>query len=185
MDQATLIEARPAKREENPMRRIRVEKVVVNSCIGASPQRLERAAKIIEMLTGQKPELRNAKKTIKGFGIYKGQPIAVRVTLRKERAIEFLRKALQAVNNTLKASSFDEQGNFSFGIREHLDIPGTKYDPELGIIGMDVCVHLSRPGLRVSLRRRARKNIPKSHRITREEAMEFMRSEFGVRIVEE
>jgi large subunit ribosomal protein L5 len=176
---------RLVKKGENPVRRIRVEKVIVNSCIGASAPRLEKAAKIIEMLTGQKPELRKAKKTIKGFGIYKGQPIAVRVSLRKEKATEFLKKALQAVNNALKASSFDEQGNFSFGIKEHLDIPGTKYDPELGIIGMDICVHLSRPGLRVALRRRARRSIPKSHRITREEAMEFMRSEFGVRIIEE
>jgi large subunit ribosomal protein L5 len=185
MDQVATIEARLAEKEEDPMRRIKVEKVVVNSCIGASAPRLEKAAKIIEMLTGQRPELRNAKKTIKGFGIYKGQPIAVRVTLRKGKAIEFLRKALQAVNNTLKASSFDEQGNFSFGIKEHLDIPGTKYDPELGIIGMDICVHLSRPGLRVALRRRARRSIPKGHRVTREESMEFMRSEFDVRVIEE
>ena len=186
MDQATVKEAgEKEERKENPMRRIRVEKVVVNSCIGASTPRLERAAKIIEMLTGQKPQLRKAKRTIKGFGIYKGQPIAVRVTLRKEKAVEFLQKALQAVNNTLKASSFDENGNFSFGIKEHLDIPGTKYDPELGIIGMDVCVHLSRPGLRVALRRRARGKIGPSHKITREEAMEFMRQVFGARIIEE
>ncbi len=185
MDQATIIEARFARKEENPMRRIRVEKVVVNSCIGSGAPRLERAAKIVEMLTGQKPELRKAKKTIKGFGIYKGQPIAVRVTLRKRRAVEFLKKVLQAVNNTLKVSNFDEQGNFSFGIKEHLDIPGTKYDPELGIIGMDVCVHLSRPGLRVALRRRAKRSIPRSHRVTREEAIEFMKSDFGVRMIEE
>lgn len=171
--------------ESNPMKRIRVEKVVVNSCIGASTARLEKTAKIIEMLTGQKPEFRKAKKTIKGFGIYRGQPIAVRVTLRKQKAIEFLEKALRAVNNTLKTSSFDGNGNFSFGIKEHLDIPGTKYDPELGIIGMDVCVHLSRPGLRVALRRRARGRIGPKHKVKKEEAMEFMRKAFGVRITEE
>ena len=190
MDQATTVEVekverKAEERKENPMRRIRIEKVVINSCIGANTPRLERAAKIIEMLTGQKPEFRKAKKTIKGFGIYRGQPIAVRVTLRKQKAVEFLEKALKAVNNTLKASSFDENGNFSFGIKEHLDIPGTKYDPELGIIGMDVCVHLSRPGLRVALRKRARSKIGPSHKITREEAMEFVKNTFGVRIIEE
>ncbi|MCD6592007.1 MAG: 50S ribosomal protein L5 [Thaumarchaeota archaeon] len=190
MDQATTIEVEKVERKaeekkENPMRRIRIEKVVINSCIGANAPRLERAAKIVEMLTGQKPEFRKAKKTIKGFGIYRGQPIAVRVTLRKQKAVEFLEKALKAVNNTLKASSFDENGNFSFGIKEHLDIPGTKYDPELGIIGMDVCVHLSRPGLRVALRKRARSKIGPSHKITREEAMEFVKNTFGVRIIEE
>ena len=190
MDQATTVEVEKVERKaeekkENPMRRIRIEKVVINSCIGANTPRLERAAKIIEMLTGQKPEFRKAKKTIKGFGIYRGQPIAVRVTLRKQKAVEFLEKALKAVNNTLKASSFDENGNFSFGIKEHLDIPGTKYDPELGIIGMDVCVHLSRPGLRVALRKRARSKIGPGHKITREEAMEFVKNTFGVRIIEE
>ena len=190
MDQATTVEVEKVERKaeekkENPMRRIRIEKVVINSCIGANTPRLERAAKIIEMLTGQKPEFRKAKKTIKGFGIYRGQPIAVRVTLRKQKAVEFLEKALKAVNNTLKASSFDENGNFSFGIKEHLDIHGTKYDPELGIIGMDVCVHLSRPGLRVALRKRARSKIGPSHKITREEAMEFVKNTFGVRIIEE
>ncbi len=190
MDQATTVEVEKVERKaeekkENPMRRIRIEKVVINSCIGANTPRLERAAKIIEMLTGQKPEFRKAKKTIKGFGIYRGQPIAVRVTLRKQKAVEFLEKALKAVNNTLKASSFDENGNFSFGIKEHLDIPGTKYDPELGIIGMDVCVHLSRPGLRVALRKRARSKIGSSHKITREEAMEFVKNTFGVKIIEE
>lgn len=173
------------EKPENPMRRIRIEKVVVNSCIGAAGARLEKAAKIIENLTGQKPQFRKAKKTIKGFGIYRGQPIAVRVTLRKQKAIEFLEKALKAVNSTLKASSFDENGNFSFGIKEHLDIPGTKYDPELGIIGMDVCVHLSRPGLRVALRRRARSKVGSKHKVKREEAIEFMKNVFGVRIIEE
>ncbi len=184
MGEAAVIEERSGEKE-NPMRRIRVEKVVVNSCIGASGARLEKAAKIIEMLTGQKPQLRNAKKTIKGFGIYKGQPIAVRVTLRKQKAVEFLERALKAVNNTIKASNFDENGNFSFGIKEHLDIPGTKYDPELGIIGMDISVHLSRPGLRVSTRRRARSKVGRKHRLTKEEAMEFARKVFGVKIVEE
>jgi len=170
---------------ENPMRRLKIEKVVVNSCIGTSGPRLERAAKILEMLTGQKPQIRRAKKTIKGFGIHRGEPIAVRVTLRGRRAREFLEKALKAVNNRVKASSFDEHGNLSFGIKEHLDIPGTKYDPELGIIGMDVSVHITRPGYRVAWRKRARSKVGSKHRVTREEAMKFLREEFGVEIVAE
>ncbi len=172
-------------RLENPMRRLKIEKVVVNCSVGTSGPRLERAAKIIEMLTGQKPQIRRAKKTIKGFGIHRGEPIALRVTLRKERAIEFLRKALAAVNNTLKRSSFDRHGNISFGIREHLDIPGTKYDPELGVIGMDVSIHITRPGYRVEWRRRARSKVGKSHKVTVEESIRFLQEEFGVRVVEE
>lgn len=167
----------------NPMRRLRVEKVVVNCSVGESGVRLERAAKIVESLTGQRPSVRKAKKTIKGFGIHKGEPIAVMVTLRGERALEFLRRALDAVKNTLGSESFDEYGNFAFGIKEHLDVPGTRYDPELGMIGFDVIVHLSRPGLRVQNRRIRRSRIPRSHRPTKEEAIEFVRSEFGVYVV--
>ena len=172
-------------RLENPMRRLKIEKVVVNCSVGTSGPRLEKAAKIIEMLTGQKPQIRRAKKTIKGFGIYRGEPIAVRVTLRREKAVEFLRKALAAVNNTLKRSSFDKHGNVSFGIREHLDIPGTKYDPELGVIGMDVSIHITRPGYRVEWRRRARSKVGKSHKVSAEESIRFLQEEFGVRVVEE
>lgn len=168
---------------ENVMRRLRIEKVTVNCSVGEGGAKLERAAKILESLTGQKPQIRKAKKTIKGFGIHKGEPIALRVTLRKKEAIDFLTKALRVVNNALKRSCFDEYGNFSFGIKEHLDIPGTKYDPSLGIIGMDVCVHISRPGLRVKSRRRARSDIGKNHRVTPEEAMEFIKSTFNVNIV--
>lgn len=167
----------------NVMRRLRIEKVTINCSVGESGAKLEKAAKILENLTGQKPQIRKAKKTIKGFGIHRGEPIALRVTLRKQKAIEFLVRALKAVNNTVKASSFDSNGNFSFGIKEHLDIPGTKYDPELGIIGMDVCVHISRPGLRVSLRRRARSKVGKNHKVTPEEAMEYIKQNFNVKIV--
>jgi len=169
----------------NVMRRLRIEKVTVNCSVGESGAKLEKAAKILESLTGQKPQIRKAKKTVKGFGIHKGEPIALRVTLRKQKAVEFLTRALKAVNNTLKASNFDSNGNFSFGIREHLDIPGTKYDPTLGTIGMDICVHISRPGLRVSLRRRARSKVGKNHRVTPKEAMEYIKQNFNVKIVGE
>ncbi|MEM3097018.1 MAG: 50S ribosomal protein L5, partial [Nitrososphaerota archaeon] len=99
------------------MNRPRIEKVVVNCSVGEGGVRLEKAQKILESLTGQKPEIRKAKKTVKGFGIHRGEPIALRATLRKQKAVEFLIKALKAVNNTLKYSSFDIEGNVSFGIR--------------------------------------------------------------------
>lgn len=166
--------------KENPMLRPRVEKVVVNICVGNNWERLQRAMKLLEQLTGQKPSIRRAKKTIKAFGISKGNPIACMVTLRKEKACEFLRKALEAVGNKLPASCIDKHGNFALGIKEHLDIPGTKYDPSVGIFGMDVIVHLARPGLRVQLRKRRKSKVGKKHRLTKEEAMKFMEEEFGV-----
>ena len=170
---------------ENVNRRIRISKVVVNSSIGEAAARLEKASKILEELTGQKPSLRRAKKTIRGFGIHRGEPIAVMVTLRGKKAIEFLKSALAAVGNKIKESSFDEYGNFSFGIKEHLDIPGTKYNPEVGIIGMDIIVNFDRPGRRVELRRIKRSKMGRKHRVTKEEAIEFIRREFNVEIIRE
>jgi len=168
---------------KNPMLKPRIGKVVVNCCVGRSGEPLEKAMRIIEELTGQKPCVRRAKKTIRKFGIRKKEPIACVVTLRKQKAIEFLKKALAAVDNKVKASSFDEHGNFSFGIREHIEIPGVKYVPELGIIGMDVCVSLERPGYRVKRRRRCRAKVGRKHRLTREEGMVFAKHELGVEII--
>ncbi|MHA1594650.1 MAG: 50S ribosomal protein L5 [Candidatus Baldrarchaeia archaeon] len=169
--------------EKNPMRRPRIEKVVVNMGVGQSGERLEKAMKVLEQLTNQKPVKTKARKTIKGFGIRKGEPIGCKVTLRGERAIEFLRKAFAAINNTVKVSSFDEYGNLSFGIKEHIDIPGTKYDPELGVFGMDVCISFERPGYRISRRRRCKRKVPRRHRMTKEEAMVYLMETFGVQIV--
>ena len=170
--------------ETNPMRKILIDKVTLNICVGASAEKLEKAYRVLQMLTGQKPCYRRAKKTIKNFGIKRGENIAVIVTLRGRKAYEFLDKALEAVGRKLKASIFDDYGNFSFGIKEHIDIPGVKYDPEIGIFGMDVCVTLMRPGARVARRRRRRSKIPRHHRVSREEAMEFVQKVFNVKIVE-
>ncbi len=178
MDQASL-----EKIKLNPMNKIRIEKVVVNCSIGESGAKLEKASKILEQLTNQKTIICKAKKTIRSFGIHKGEPIAIKVTLRKNKALDFLQKALKAIKNRIPKRSFDENGNVSFGISEHLDIPGTKYDPSLGIIGMDVCVSLSKPGKRVSLRKRARSNIGKRQRVSKEEAMKFFIENFNVELI--
>ncbi len=169
--------------QENPMRRIKVGKVVVNMAVGASGERLMKAAQVLEKLTGQKPSFRKAKKTIKDFGIRKGENIACMVTLRGEKALDFLKRALAAVDFKLKRSSFDPFGNFAFGVREHISLPGVKYDPMLGIFGFDVCVSLERPGYRVERRRRRRSKVGKEHRVTREEAWEFVERELGVTLI--
>jgi large subunit ribosomal protein L5 len=160
----------------------RIEKVVVNMSVGKSGEPLERAAKVLEQLTGQKPCKRKAKKTIRDFGIRKGEPITCLVTLRKEKAKDFVKRTLQAVENKLTKDHFDEYGNFSFGIKEHIDIPGTRYVPELGIHGMDVSVTLSRPGQRVKRRHRATSRVGVKHRLVPEEAITFVQDEFGIEV---
>jgi len=172
-----------AKRwQENPMLKPKIEKVVVNVSVGRSGEPLERAMSILKELTGQKPCVRRAKKTIRDFGIRKKEPIACLVTLRGEKAREFLRKTLQAVDNKISRRSFDNLGNFSFGIKEHIDISGTKYSPELGIIGMDISVALGRPGYKVKRRRRAKSKIGSKHLLTPDEAVSFIKDEFGVEV---
>jgi len=176
--------AKPSSGEltENPMLKPRIEKITVNMSVGQSGKPLEQATTILQQLTNQKPSRRQAKKTIREFGIRKGESIACLVTLRQKKAEEFLKKALQAVDNKLSKYCFDHQGNFSFGIKEHIDIPGTKYVPELGIHGMDVSVSLDRAGYRVKRRHRGKSKIGKNHLLTADEAILFIKDEFDVEI---
>jgi large subunit ribosomal protein L5 len=164
------------------MKRIRVDKVVINIGVGRSGEPIEKARNALIELTNQEPAVRGAKRTVRDFGIHKGEPIGVLVTLRRQAAIEFLKRVIAAKRNVLKTSSFDNFGNISLGIHEHIDIPGTKYNPEIGIFGMDVNVVLSRPGYRIARKSRKSSKIGKSHRINSEQAIEFFKSEYGVEV---
>ncbi|BDB97645.1 50S ribosomal protein L5 [Saccharolobus caldissimus] len=169
--------------KQNPMKKVKLAKVTVNIGVGESGDRLQKAYQLLEELTGAKPVYTKARKTIREFGIRKGQPIGVKVTLRGKKAEEFLKKALEAVGYRIKESSFDNNGNVSFGIAEHVILPGARYDPDVGIFGMDIAITLERPGYRVARRRRKRAKIPKRHRVTKEEAMEFLKQNFNVQVV--
>jgi len=171
------------KFEEHPMLKPRIEKVVVNLNVGKSGEPLEKATRVLKELTGQVPVKRNAKNTIRDFGIRKGEPIACTVTLRKQKAIDFLRKVLPVVDNKISRSSFDKQGNFAFGLKEHIEIAGVKYDPDVGIFGMDICVSVNRPGQRVKIRRKQKTRIGSKHMLTPEESVVFVGKTLGVEIV--
>lgn len=166
----------------NPMRAIKLAKVVVHINVGKSGEELEKARKVLTEITGQKSCTKQAKRTIKDFGITQGEPIACLTTLRGENASAFLKRGLDAAGNSLKASSFDDNGNFAFGIKEHIEIPGTKYVPELGIFGMDILGTLERPGFRIKRRRIRPAPIGKSHRISKDEATKFVSETFGIQI---
>jgi len=173
---------REDKESTNTMTSIRIEKVVVNICPGKPGDPLEKAKQVLTLLTGMKPAERKAKKTIKEFGVRKRESIAAIVTLRGEKAEEFLSRAFSAIGRRLKAYCFQD-GVFSFGVKEHIQFPGVKYDPKIGVFGMDVCVKLCRPGFRVMYRRRRRSKVGKSHRITKEETIDFVRRKFGLEVV--
>jgi len=169
--------------EQHPMLRPRIDKVVVNLNVGKSGEPLEKANTVLKEITGQTPVKRKAKKTIREFGIREGESIAVVVTLRKQKAIDFLKKIFPVVDNKLSKSSFDERGNFAFGLKEHIEIPGIKYDPEIGIFGMDICVAVNRPGQRIKIRRKQKQSIGPKHVLTPEESVVFVKQTLGVEIV--
>lgn len=167
----------------NPMREIRVEKVVLNIGAGEGGDRLAKAEQVLSQITQRKPVRTLARRTIREWNVKRGQPIGCKVTLRGGAAEVLLGRLLQAVDGKVRGNSFDDLGNLSFGIKEHIDIPGISYDPKIGIFGLDVCVTLCRPGYRIRHRRRQPRPIPAAHRVTREEAMGFVRERFGVQIV--
>ena len=176
----------PPSRTRTPrvrsMRDLVIGKVVVNITVGASGEPLDRAMTILANLTDQKSIQRRAKQTIRTWGGRRNDPIACMVTLRRERAEALLKKTFPAVGNRINPRSFDMQGNFAFGIREHIDIPGQRYDPNLGIVGMDIMATVERPGYRVTRKRRAKSRMSQSHKVTREESIEFIKRSFGVEV---
>lgn len=164
------------------MKAPKISKITVNMGVGEGGERLANAETLLETLTGQKPRRTFATINEPSFGIRKGLPIACMVTLRDDVAEKFLEKAFGAVDKKLKASSFDELGNISFGIKEHIDIPGERYDPKVGIFGMDVSLTVERPGY--SIRRRKNKSVKpsKKHLLTKEDSIEFLKSKYGLNI---
>jgi large subunit ribosomal protein L5 len=161
----------------------KIEKVVVNISVGKPGEPLEKATRVLKEITGQTPCKRKAKTSIRDFGVRKGESIACIVTLREKNAIEFLKKALPVVDNKLSSKSFDGQGNFSFGLKEHIELPGVRYDPDVGIFGMDICVTVIRPGYRVRRRRKEKAKIGSKHILTPQESMVFAKDTLGVEIV--
>lgn len=166
----------------NPMEEVKIAKATVNIGVGEGGEKLARAEKLLISITDQKPVRTFSKVTNPEFGIRKGQPIACKVTLRDEKAFKAIKLVLDGLGNRLKPTQFDKQGNVSFGIEEHIEIPGMRYDPDIGIFGMNVSITFEKPGYRIKRRRIQQKKIPKKHQVTPEETLEFMKEKFQVKI---
>lgn len=169
--------------ETQPMLKPRIEKVVVNLNVGKSGEPLDKASRVLKELTDQTPVKKKAKKTIRDFGIREGDPISAVVTLRKQKAVDFLKKVFPVVDNKISRAAFDKQGNFAFGLKEHIEIAGVKYDPDVGIFGMDICVTMGRPGYRIKLRRRQNERVGRKHVLTPEESVAYVKHTLGVEVV--
>jgi len=165
------------------MKEIKVEKVVLSMGVGESGEKIEKAFTLAERITGYKPIKTLATKKARTFKVRAGLPIGIKVTMRKEKGVEFLKKVLPAIDNKLKSSSFDNEGNFAFGIKEYLDIPDQKYDPKIGLFGLNVIVSLGRKGIRTKIRKIQKRKIPLKHRVSKEEAINFVKEKLGVNVV--
>jgi len=172
-----------SQQTQNLMKKISLAKVVLNMGVGKSGDPIEIGKKALEQITGKKPNARNAKKSQRDWGVRKGEPIGIAVTVRGNDATELLKRLLVAKDNQIKERVFDNEGNLSFGIKEYIDIPEIKYDPNIGILGLEVSVSLVRPGFNIKLRSRRKTKVGKNHRITKNDAIKFLTEEFGVKIV--
>lgn len=167
----------------NVMRNLRLGKVVINIGLKESGEAVEKAYTFLANLTKAKPVKTLASKKARTYRVRRGLPIGVKVTMRRNDGVELLKKVLPAVEGKVRESAFDNEGNFSFGIKEHLDIPGQKYDPKIGVIGMNVNASLERCGSRVKVRKVRKSIVGKRHRISKAEAVAFAKNFLNIKVV--
>lgn len=165
------------KKQKNKMREIKIEKIVLG--IGGTGEYLERGIRLLKLLTGREPCRTKASRRIPTLGVKPGLEVGAVVTVRKEKE-DLLKKFLIAIDNSLKKKQISEN-NFSFGIKEYIEIPGVEYQRDIGIIGFDVTVVFKRAGRRVGLKKIKRGKIPKRQVITPEEIIKFMEENFDTK----
>ena len=150
--------------------------------VGKSGDAIDTAKKALDQISGKKSCSRNAKETQRDWGIRKGEPIGAAVTVRGDDAKVLLKRLLEAKGNIVKGKSFDNFGNYSFGINEHIDIPDVKYEPQIGILGLGISITLTRPGYSIRKRSKHKASVGKTHVITNQEAKDYLVKEFGVTV---
>merc|ERR1712127_955226 len=173
-----MAEKAPKNKNANPMREMQIDKLCLNICVGESGDRLTRAAKVLESLTGQAPIFSKARYTVRTFGIRRNEKISCHCTVRGPKAEEILDRGLKVREYELKKGNFSKSGAFGFGVQEHIDL-GIKYDPSIGIYGMDFYVVMKRPGYAITKRRRRVAKIGLQHKLTETDAMKWFQAKYG------
>ena len=167
------------EQKQNLMREVRIEKVLLSS--GAKPPELEKARKLLELISGAKAQVITSTKRIPDFNVRPGLEVGTRVTIRGSKALELLKRLLSAINNELDEEQIADN-HFSFGIEEYIEIPEMKYQRDIGIRGLNVTVAFVRPGVRVKRKKIKRGKLPKKQRVTKEEIINYMEEHFDTDI---
>tara|TARA_B110000495_G_C22706583_1_gene415693 strand:- start:20 stop:547 length:528 start_codon:yes stop_codon:yes gene_type:complete len=170
----------------NPMFTPRITKIVVNIGVGEGGDRLTNAEKVLKLVTGLEPVRTLGKQQNRDLKVRIGFPIGCKATMRDPDTIKkFLTDAFWVRENIIPSWNFDRTGNLSFGIPDYTDFPDQKYNPDIGIFGMDINIVLERPGHRVSHRRRRSAKVAQSHRTNADDARAWFVENFGIKILEE
>lgn len=160
-----------------------IEKVTVNIGVGEAGDRLQKAINLLNNITKHKPVTTLSKTTNKEWGLRKKMPIGCKVTLRGKDAEDFIIKALKTRENKMADYSFDFEGNLSYGIPDHTLFENQRYDPNIGIFGMDICITMKKPGYRIKKRHIAQRKVPHRHRVKRDETIKFFAEKFNVEVI--
>jgi large subunit ribosomal protein L5 len=167
---------------ENPMRLIKINKLVINIGTGNDDKLQANARKLLQQISSFKPADSISTKRIPQFKISKGAKIGAFVTVRNEAAKALAKRLFDAVSDKVPERSIQDN-TVNFGIKEYIDINGIKYDPVIGMLGMNVNVSFKRPGLRTELKKRGNGVIRRTHRrISRDELKSYLEKEFGVTV---
>merc|ERR1711908_125227 len=169
------------RNQDNVMRKVQCDKLIINIAVGESGDRLTKAVRVLQQLSDQTPVENYARYTVRTFGIRRNEKIACHVTVRGEKAIDLIERGLKITDYEISSKHFSASGNFGFGVNEHIDL-GLKYDPATGIYGMDFYIVLKRAGFNVPKKKAKRGRMGVSHRVTKEDAMEWVRQTFNADI---
>lgn len=172
-----------AENNINVMKNIGIEKVTINMGTGSDENANANAKKLITLITNKKPVSTVSKKRNPSFKISKGQKIGAMVTIRGEETTPLITRLLDAVDNRLKESAI-KNNTVSFGIKEYIDISKVKYDPKIGMMGLNVNITFKRKGIRVEQRKRKKGIVPDRHKIVgRDEIIKYLKEKFNVEII--
>ena len=169
----------------NKMKEIRIEKVTLNIGAGKDQKVLEKGIKLLTNLTGIAPIKTITNKRLQAWGLRPGLPVGCKLTLRGEEAEKIIPRLIYAKDNILAEACFDDHGNISFGLPEYMDIKDAKYDPEIGMMGLQASITLTRAGFRIKNRKIRVAKISPKHQIKQQEAMSFMKEKYSVKIGDE